>query len=120
MDEDNRVYVHTEFTITPGNVDEFKAICQELLKVVKEKEPETLRYQCYFNRDLSKSYVTEEYPNMEAVRLHILHVAIPLRKLLKISKVTKSTVLGELNPVARKALSIIGAENFKYWDGLAR
>ena len=120
MEEDKRVYLHTEFSITPGKLDEFKAIFQELLDVVKEKEPNTLRYQCYFNKDQSKSYVVEEYPNTEAVRVHTLHVALTLRKLLKISKITNATVLGELNPVAREALSIIGAENFRYWNGQPR
>ncbi len=120
MDETNRVYLHTEFTITPGKLDEFKAIFQELLDVVKEKEPNTLRYQCYFNKDQSKSYVVEEYPNTEALRVHTLHVALTLRKLLKISKITNAIVLGELNPVAREALSIIGAENFRYWNGQPR
>jgi len=120
MEEDTRVYVLTEFTIVPGKVDEFKAIFQELLDVVKEKEPNTLRYQCYFNNDQTKSYIVEEYPNAAAVRAHILHVAITIRKLLKISKVSKATVLGELNPVAKEALSVIGAENFTNWDGLAR
>jgi len=117
MEEDKRVCVHTEFTITPGKVDEFKTIAQELIAIVKEKEPATLKYHWYFNKDQSKSYVVEEYPNTEALRVHTLHVALTLRKLLKISKIAKSTVLGELNPVAREALSIIGAENFTYWNG---
>ncbi len=117
MDEDNRIYVHTEWTIEPGKVDEFKAVFQELLDVVKEKEPETLRYQCYFNKDQSKAYVVEEYPTTEALRVHTLHVALTIRKLLKISKITNATVLGELNPIAREALSILGAENFRYYDG---
>ncbi len=43
LDEDNRIYLHTEFTITSGKVDDFKEIFQELLDVVKEKEPETLQ-----------------------------------------------------------------------------
>ena len=120
MGEDNQIHLHTEFTITPGKVDEFKEIFQELLEVVKEKEPNTLRYQCYFNTDQTKSYVVEEYQNTEALRVHTLHVALTIRKLLKISKVTKATVLGELNPVAREALSIIGAENFTYWNGRPR
>ena len=120
MEEDNRLYLHTEFTITPGKVDEFKTIFEELLEVVKEKEPNTLRYQCYFNKDQSKSYVVEEYPNTEALRVHTLHVALTIRKILKISKITKSTVLGELNPVTREALMIIGAENFIYWNGRSR
>jgi len=115
--EDSRVCIHTEFSIPPGKVDEFKDIFQELLDVVKEKEPNTLRYQCYFNEDQSKAYVVEEYPNTEAVRVHTLHVALTLRKIMKISKVANATVLGELNPVTREALSLIGAENFTYWNG---
>lgn len=119
MDKADRICVHTEWTIVPGKVEEFKAIFQELLAVVKEKEPNTLRYECYFDKDQTKSYIVEEYPNTEAVRAHTLHVTLTLRKLLKISKITNATVLGELNPVAKEALSIFGAENFRYWNGLA-
>ena len=117
MDEADRIYVHTEMTIVPGKVEEFKAIAQELLDLVKEKEPNTLRYECYFNKDQTKSYIVEEYPNTEALRVHTRHVALTLRKLLKISKITNATALGKLNPIAREALSVIGYENFRYWNG---
>ena len=42
MGEEDRVFIHTEFTIAVGKVDEFKKIAQELLELVKEKELETL------------------------------------------------------------------------------
>ncbi|MGO9645124.1 MAG: putative quinol monooxygenase [Candidatus Bathyarchaeia archaeon] len=119
MDEDKRVFVHTEFTIASGKVDEFKKIAQELLDVVEEKESKTLRYQWYFNRDQSKCYLVEEYPNAAAVRVHILHVGLIVRKLLQVSKVTKFTLLGKLN-LPRKALTAAGGQNFRYWNGLTR
>jgi quinol monooxygenase YgiN len=119
MEEDPRIYVLTEFTITPGKVDEFKEIFQELLDVVKEKESETLRYLCYFNKDQTKSYVVEEYPNAAALRAHILHVGLIIPKLLKISKPT-FTVLGKPNIAAAEILSASGAQTFAYWNGLAR
>jgi quinol monooxygenase YgiN len=120
MSEDDRVFIHTEFTIESGKVEDFKAIFQELLDIVKEKEPNTLRYQCYFNKDQSRSYLVEEYPNAAAVRVHVIHVGLILPKLLKISKISSSTVLGKLNIVAQEALTVLGAEHFDYWNGLAR
>jgi len=119
MEEDSRVYVLTEFTISPGKVDEFKKIAQELLEVVKQKESETLRYQWYLYKDQSKSYLVEEYPNAAALRVHIVDVGIILPKLLKISK-PKFTVLGKPNLAAREILSAAGAKNFTYWNGLTR
>ncbi len=119
MDEDKRVFLHTEFTIESGKVDEFKKFAQELMDVVEEKEPKTLRYQWYFNRDQSKCYLVEEYPNAAAVRVHILHVGLHVRKLLQVSKVTKFTALGKLI-LPRKALAAAGGQNFRYWKGLAR
>ena len=119
MEEDTRVYVLTEFTITPGKVEEFKAIFQKLLEVVKEKEPNTLRYLCYFDKDQSKSFLVEEYPNAGALRAHITHVGIILPKLMKISK-PKFTVLGKPNLPAREILSASGSQMFTYCNGLAR
>ena len=120
MEDDSRVYVLTEFTIAPGKVDAFKEIAQELLEVVKEKESETLRYLWYFAKDESKSYLVEEYPNAAALRAHIIHVGIIIPKLMRISK-PKFTVLGKPNLVAKEILSAApGAQNFAYWNGLAR
>ncbi|MGA2784761.1 MAG: antibiotic biosynthesis monooxygenase [Candidatus Bathyarchaeia archaeon] len=120
MSEHDRVFIHTEFTITSGKVDEFKKIAQELLEVVKEKELETFRYQWYFNKDQSKSYLVEEYPNAAAVRVHVIHVGLILPKILKISKISSSTVLGKLNIIAQEAVTVVGAQHFGYWNGLAR
>jgi len=119
MDEDSRVYLLTEFTIAPGKVDEFRAIFLELLTIVKEKEPNTLRYLCYFDKDQSKSFLVEEYPNAGALRAHITHVGMTLPKLMKISK-PKFTVLGKPNLPARGILSASGGQMFTYWNGLAR
>ena len=119
MEEDTRVYVLTEFTITPGKVDEFKAIFQILLEVVKEKEPNTLRYLCYFDKDQNRSFLVEEYPNAGALRAHITHVGMVLPKLMKISK-PKFTVLGKPNLPAREILSASGGQMFTYCNGLAR
>jgi quinol monooxygenase YgiN len=120
MDEDDRVFLHSEFAIAPGKIDEFKKIAQELIDVVEEKEPKTLRYQWYFNMDQSKCYLVEEYPNAAAVRIHILHAGLFVRKMLRVSKVTRFTVIGKLNRVPRKALTASGAQNFRYWNGLTR
>jgi len=119
MEEGNRVYVLTEFAIAPGKVDEFKEIFQELLEIVKEKGSETLRYLCYFDKDQTKSFLVEEYPNAAALRAHIVHVGITLPKLMKISK-PKFTVLGKPNLPAKEILSAAGGQNFAYWNGLAR
>jgi hypothetical protein len=89
------------------------------LEVVKEKELETFRYQWYFNKDQSKSYLVEEYPNAAAVRVHVLHVGMAIPRLLKISKISNSTVLGKLN-IAQEALTVVGAQHFGYWNGLTR
>ena len=119
MEEESRIYILTEFTIMPGKVDAFKEIAQELLEAVREKEPETLRYMWYFDKDQSKAYAVEEYPNAAALRAHAIHVGIALPKMLKISK-PKFTVLGKPNLPVKEILSAYGAQNFAYWNGLAR
>ena len=119
LEEESRIHLLTEFTIMPGKIDAFKENAQELLGVVKEKEPETLRYIWYFDKDQSRSYLVEEYPNAAALRVHVIHVGMMLPKILKISK-PKFTVLGKPNLAAKEILSVYGAQNFTYWNGLAR
>ena len=119
LEQESRIYILTEFTITTGKVDAFREIAQELLDIVKEKEPETLRYIWYFDKHQSKSYLVEEYPNAAALRAHAIHVGITLPKILKISK-PKFVVLGKPNLVTKEILSGFGSQNFTYWNGLAR
>jgi len=112
--------VITEFTIVPADLEDFKNFAKELLKVVEEKEPKTLRYQWFFNKDESRSYLVEEYPNAAALRDHVVHVGIMLPKLLKVAKVAKMDVLGNLNPLAAEAIAAFGPQNYRYWNGLGR
>ena len=119
LEDDTRIYVLTEFTVAPEKVEAFKEIFQELLDVVKEKESETFRYLCYFDKDQSKSFLVEEYPNAAALRAHITHVGTTLPKLMKISK-PSFTVLGKPNLPAREILSASGGQMYTYWNGLAR
>jgi quinol monooxygenase YgiN len=118
--DDKRICLHTEFAVAPGKLNEFKKIAQELIEIVEEKEPKTLRYQFYFNKDQTKAYVVEEYPNVAALRAHVLHAALSVRKILHVSKVTRFTALGKLHRVPTKVLTTSGAQNFTYWNGLDR
>ena len=52
--------------------------------------------------------------------VHVLHAGLNVRKLLKVSKITRFTVIGKLSRVPRKALTASGAQNFRYWNGLVR
>jgi len=119
LENETRIYILTEFTITTGKVDAFREIAQELLDIVKEKEPETLRYIWYFDKNQNKSYLVEEYPNAAALRAHAIHVGVTLPKILKISK-PKFVVLGKPNLVTKEILSGFGFQDFIYWNGLAR
>ena len=119
VEEENRIYILTEFTIRTGKLDAFVKIAQELLDIVKEKEPETLRYMWYFDKDQGKSYLLEEYPNAAALRAHAIHLGTALPRILKISK-PKFVVLGKPNLIAKEILSAYGSQNFMYWNGLIR
>lgn len=114
------IQVHAEFAVSVGKFDSFKAVGQEMIDTVGGKEPDTLSYEWYFNGDNSKCYTMECYRDAAALSTHLSDVNQFIHKLLDVSKITKLDVFGKLTPELEKRYVALGAQNFRYWNGVTR
>ncbi|NKN03057.1 putative quinol monooxygenase [Rhizobium leguminosarum] len=56
--------------IHPGKSDEFKRLSEICMRLVREKDLGTLRFEIFFNDDETEAVVLEEYANEEAFLQH--------------------------------------------------
>src|SRR5262245_7116349 len=66
--------VHAHMKIRPGQLDGFKAQAAVLMRLTKEKDTRTLRYDWFINEDETECEVHEAYLNEEGLFEHNAHV----------------------------------------------
>ena len=59
--------------ISPDNLDKFKALAGEALKIAAD-EPGVLQYDWFFNADETRCFVRETFENSEAILAHLGNV----------------------------------------------
>lgn len=58
------------FTFHDGQLEEFKRLSAQAMKIVKEKDTGTLQYDTFFNGDQSQAIVIERFRDSEALIEH--------------------------------------------------
>ena len=77
----SRLEVIAHMRVRPGQLDGFKRQVAELLKLTKEEDTGTLRYEWFLSRDGSECEVHEAYASSEAMIEHAGHIAEARNKL---------------------------------------
>jgi quinol monooxygenase YgiN len=66
--------VHAHLKIRPGQLEGFKAQAAELLRITREQDTRTLRYDWFIKEDGTECEVHEAYVNEEGLFEHNTHV----------------------------------------------
>ena len=69
--KDQEITVFYKWTAKPGKLDELKAIYKEVLKEMKENEPDTLKMECYFADKENAIIVHDLFKNGAALGAHL-------------------------------------------------
>ena len=67
---DSEVSWHLELALSPGKVDEFRSLMNEMIASTKE-EPGTLSYSWFISDDASQVHIYERYVDSDAVMAHM-------------------------------------------------
>ena len=62
------------FDFHQGDVEEFKRLSAQAMKIVRTKDTGTLQYDIYFNADQSECIVLERFRDSEALLEHAEHL----------------------------------------------
>jgi quinol monooxygenase YgiN len=66
----SRIQSIARFKIHPGKTEEFKALSADCMRLAREKDTGTIRYDIFLNDDETEAVVYEEYESSEAAMKH--------------------------------------------------
>ena len=99
----SRLEVHAHLKIRPGRREEFKAQAAELIRITREQDTETLRYDWFIKEDGTECEVHEAYASEQGLFEHNLHVLEARAVLFKdFAFDHRMTVFGEVSPQLRE------------------
>lgn len=95
--------VHAHLKIPPGQLEKFQAQAAEILRLVREQDKQTVRYDWFIDEDGTECEVHEAYLSEEGLIEHTAHV-MEARALLfeKYAYDHRMTVYGEISQHLRE------------------
>jgi quinol monooxygenase YgiN len=118
----DQIEFRAEFTIHEGKIEEYKKLVQDMSRLVKASEPDTIGYQFYLNNSETKCIVSETYANSEAVFTHRNGVASQtiLPKIFNVSRISRFDVYGNPSEELQKVLTSFSPETYHLFAGFIR
>ena len=95
--------VHAHLKIRPGQLEGFKAQAAEIIRLTRERDTQTIRYDWFINEDGTECEVHETYVSGQGLVEHNAHV-MEARALLfeKYAYGHRMTAFGEVSEELRK------------------
>jgi len=112
----NDLFLIARFYVREGRLEEFKQIASECVSIVKEKEPDTLQYNWYFDESQSECVVLEKYKNSAAALTHMANLGEQLGRLMGMADF-KAEVYGEMSEELKKAGEGLDLKVYSYFKG---
>jgi quinol monooxygenase YgiN len=75
MKNNNKLEISAVMKIPKGKLEEFKELAAESIRLSKEKDTGTLKYDVYISSDETHCEVREEYKNSEALLEHMVNLS---------------------------------------------
>lgn len=113
--------VHAHLTVRPGCLEGFKKQAAELIRITKEKDTRTLRYDWFLTSDGTECEVHEAYTGPEGLVEHNAHVVEARTKLFKeYADNHFMTMFGEPSPALLDLMKKhpVGNKWFSFLQGL--
>lgn len=111
------IQVTARFNIQEGKFDDFAAIAEECLEIVREQDTGTTQYDWFFSEDHDECVVRETYADSDALLEHIDHVGDSLGRLLEISGITIE-IFGDPTPELLTAAAGLEPAIYHFHEGL--
>lgn len=69
--KNQEITVFYRWTAQPGKFEELKAIYKDVLKAMRDSEPDALKMECYFSEESSAIFVHDVFKDGAALGLHL-------------------------------------------------
>lgn len=108
--------------VRKGKLQEFKQQAAEIIRLAKERDTKTLRYDWFLSNDGTECEVREAYENSQGLIEHRMHIGDALRKLFaEFADDHAVRIFGELSPELKemiKNLKDVNIRRYSYFQGL--
>jgi quinol monooxygenase YgiN len=109
----DKIYTWAKFVPHPGRLEEFKRLALQAIAIVREKEPDTLLYEWWFNADESECVAMDCYADVDAIMEHVKNVGPTMRQILAIAE--RTTAIYGSNPMQRLAAGKATAKSHEFY-----
>ena len=118
MTEMTELQVTARFRIHEGQFDEFEALAEQCIQIVREKDTGgTLQYDWFYNEAHDECVVRERYRDSDAVLEHIGHVGEALPALMEVSDL-ELEVFGSPSPELVEASAGLAPKVYHFHSGI--
>lgn len=106
----NDVYWVFELNIKPGQLDNMKALMDEMVEATQTNEPKAINYEWFISEDETTCHIYERYTDSAAVMTHLGNFGQNFAKrFFAVAEPKRQVVYGNPNDEVRKALGRGGA-----------
>jgi hypothetical protein len=109
-----------EVAIKPGELDNFKAVMNEMVKATQANEPGAMNYEWFISEDGKSCHIYERYVDSAAVMAHTAGLGQLGEGLWATVQPTRFTVYGNPDAEVKKGLAASGAVILAPIAGFAR
>lgn len=113
--------VSARMTVRPGKLEGFKQQAAEIIRLAREKDTKTLRYDWFLNADQTDCEVREAYESSEGLIEHRMHVGEALKTLFaEFADNHAVTIYGDPSPQLVALVHQVGvsAKWYSFLEGL--
>ena len=110
-----------ELTIKSGELDNFKALVNEMVEATQANEPQALAYEWFISDDNERCHIYERYADSAAALVHMKNFGEKFaERFMVVVKPGPVMVYGNPSDELHKTLSRLGATFLAPIDGFAR
>ena len=108
-------------TVRPGQLEGFKKQAAEIIRLTREKDTHTLRYDWFLTRDGTECEVRELYDSPDGLIEHKAHIGAALKKLFELYADNHfMTIYGEPTPQLIELVKTLHLEKEIKWFSFER
>jgi len=118
MENNNKLEISAIMKIPKGKLEEFKELAAETIRLSKERDTGTLKYDIFISKDETESEVREEYKNSEAVLEHMVNLSETLEKVFIDFPIDHVNIYGDPSPELLEAVKGVDIRIYSFSQGL--
>ena len=118
MENNNKLEISAVMKIPKGKLEEFKELAAESIRLSKERDTGTLKYDIYISSDETECEIREEYKNSEAVLEHMVNLSEVQEKQFSDFPLVHVNVYGDPSPELLEAVKNFDINVWSFSQGL--